>query len=322
MLLALGARGAGTIALPGVGVEVAVPVELEHVPVELVGTRLDDVADDPARDVPDVGGVVVGLDTDLGDGVGARLVADAVVHGVVDLDPVHHEVVGLLPVAVDVGTRAGPAVRGVGLAAGIGSDGAGQEEGQLARVAAVQGQRLHGLAGKHLAHRRGFRLKDRRLRPDFHRVLEGPDLELEVHAGDLLRFERDRLRGRGLEARQLRLDHIGADRDGGDGVVSGLVGHRRIGHVRGLVDGADCHARSGGATRVGDDPGDRGRAGLGVRGRGREDEDEAEAECGQDARKTGGVNRDRHISSSFVVRCDVSGGNAMPIGDAVKTKMR
>src|SRR5262249_37611536 len=151
---------------PGVRVELAVAVELEDVSAEDVGPRLDDVADDPPGHVADVGRVVVGLDAYLGQRVRARLVTDAVVHRVVDLDPVDHEVVRLLPVAVDVGTGAGAPVGGIGLGARVGRDRAGQQEGELARVAAVERQRLDGLAGEDLAHGRRLRLQDRGLGGD------------------------------------------------------------------------------------------------------------------------------------------------------------
>src|SRR6185436_11451945 len=134
--------------------------------LEVVGAGLDDVADDAAGHVADVGRVVVRLHADLGEGVRARLVADAVVHGVVDLDAVHHEVVRLLTVPVDVRTRAVASVRGIGLAAGVGGDGPGQQEGQAAGEAAVEGQRLDRLAGKDLAHGGRLRLEDGRFRRD------------------------------------------------------------------------------------------------------------------------------------------------------------
>jgi len=56
------ARGAAAVAIPRVRVEIAVPIELEHVAADLVGARLDHVADHAARDVAGVGRVVVGLD--------------------------------------------------------------------------------------------------------------------------------------------------------------------------------------------------------------------------------------------------------------------
>src|SRR6185503_12750375 len=54
VLLALGPRGPGAVALPGIRVEAAVAVELEDVPLEVVGPGLDDVADDAAGHVADV----------------------------------------------------------------------------------------------------------------------------------------------------------------------------------------------------------------------------------------------------------------------------
>src|SRR4029078_8445588 len=51
VLLALGAGGAGAVALPGIRVEAAVAVELEDVALEVVGAGADDGRDYGARAV-------------------------------------------------------------------------------------------------------------------------------------------------------------------------------------------------------------------------------------------------------------------------------
>ena len=114
----------GAVVGPGVRVEVAVAVELEHVPAELVRAGLDDVADHGAGDVADVGRVVVRLHADLGEGVGARLVGDPVVDRLVHVDAVDQEVVRLLAVAVDVGPVRRRPLPGVGEGLRVRRDGA------------------------------------------------------------------------------------------------------------------------------------------------------------------------------------------------------
>ena len=94
----LGGRRA--VVGPGVGVHRAVAVEVEEVALEPVRPRLDDVADDGAGHVAGVGGVVVGLDADLRQRVGAGLVGDEIVDRLVHVDAVDRVVVGLLAVAV------------------------------------------------------------------------------------------------------------------------------------------------------------------------------------------------------------------------------
>ena len=100
VLLALRLGRARAVVLPAVRVDVAVAVELEHVAAELVGAGLDDAAEHGAAHVAGVGRVVVGLDADLGERVGAGLVGDAVVDGLVHVEAVEHVVVRLLAVAV------------------------------------------------------------------------------------------------------------------------------------------------------------------------------------------------------------------------------
>src|SRR5262249_14470205 len=103
VLLPLLLRRARSIVLPGVRVEVAVPIELEGVAAELIRPRLDDARDDRAADIAGIGGVVVRFDADLRERVRTRLVRDAVVDGLVDVEAVDREVVRLLAVPVDEG---------------------------------------------------------------------------------------------------------------------------------------------------------------------------------------------------------------------------
>src|SRR6185436_606618 len=185
VLLALLFRRPRSIVLPGVRVEIAVPVELEGTAAERVGSRFQDARDDGAADVAGIGRVVVRLDADLGQRVRARLVGDAVVDRLVDVEAVDGEVVRLLPIAVhEWPVRIDRA--DVREAARIVGHGAGQEQRQLRRVAAVERQGLYRGARDDLADGRGLGLQDRRQRFDLHRLLELTHGHLQVEARDLV----------------------------------------------------------------------------------------------------------------------------------------
>ena len=114
------------------------------------------VADDRARHVAGVGRVVVGLDADLGQRVGTRLVRDEVVDRLVHVHAVDRVVVGLLAVAVDVRPAAAE-VADRGERARVRRDHAGQQQRELPGVAAVERQRAQRRARDDLAHRRRSR---------------------------------------------------------------------------------------------------------------------------------------------------------------------
>ena len=257
----------GPVVLPRVRVEVAVPVELEHVAPEPVGSRLEDAADHRAGHVADVGGVVVGLDADLRERVGVRLVRDPVVHRLGHVHAVEQVAVGLLAVAVDVRAPAAAAVARRVEAAGVRRQRTRHQQRQLARVAAVERQRRHGLGRDDLSDRRGLRLQDLTGPLDLDRLLDLAHGHLEIEPCDLLRLEPDGL-GRGRpEPRQFGLDDVGADGHRGDRVVAGLVGDGHVTDVGSLVGGRDGDARQGAAGLIENEAGDRRRAGLRARRR-------------------------------------------------------
>jgi hypothetical protein len=260
-------RRIGSNVVPGVRVEVAVAVELERVPSHEIRPGLDHVADDGAGDVPGVGGVVVGLDADLGERVRAGLIGHEVVDRFVHVDAVDDVVVRLLAIAVHVRPPA-PEIANRGERSRVDGDDARQQQRQLPGVAAVQRQADDGRARDHLADRRRFGLQQRRHPHDLHRFLDRAELQLEVHPQDLFRLDADRPRRRGFEARQLRLEHVSPDRHRRDCVVARLVRHGRVIDVCRLVGRRHRGPRHGRAALIGDDAGERPGAGLsrGVRG--------------------------------------------------------
>ena len=277
VLPALRLGRARAVVRPGVRVHAAVPVELEHAAFDKIRAGFDDVADDRARHVPDVGGVVVRLDADLGQRVGAGLVRDEVVDRLVHVDAVDHVVVGLLPVPVHVRPAAAADVAGAGECARIRRHDAGQEQRELAGVPAVQRQRVERRARNDLADRRRLGLQNRRHARDLDRLFERADLQLEVDPQNLLRFELNGLRRRRLEPGKLRLDHVRPNRERRHGVVAGFVGDGGVQHVRGLIGGGHGRTRHGRAGLIGDDARQRSCASLSQRGGG-SDQSEGEQE--------------------------------------------
>ena len=266
VLPALLLGGTGAVVLPGVGVHGAVPVELEHVAAHLVGARLDHVGDQGPAHIADIGRVVVRLDGDLGQRVGRRLIGHAIVERLVDVEAVDREVVGLLAVAVHERPVHVDAAD-VRETARVVGDGAGQEQRQLAGITAVERQRLHRGAGDDLAHGGGLGLQDRRRPGDFHHLLHRADRQAEVEPGHLPRLHRDAGAVGGAEAREFRLDRIGADVQRRNRVVAGAVGGGGVGDAGLRIGGRDEYARQRPAGLIEHQPGDAGRPDLGGRRR-------------------------------------------------------
>ena len=254
------------VVLPGVRVEARVPIELKGASRQGVGPGLDDAAHNRAAHVAHVRRIVVRLHADLGDGVGAGLIGNAVVDGLVRVQTVHREVVRLLAVAIDERPVHVDRTDVVEAARAWGEH-AREEQGELAGVSTVQGQGLHGVPRDDLSHRGGLGLEHGGHRGHFDGVLEGSHRHLEVDTRGLLGLDVQRLGGRGLEAFQFRFHDVGAHGHVGDGVVAHSVGGGRVGHVpreihgrnRGPGDGRSAFVlheasdRAADALRVGRD---------------------------------------------------------------------
>ena len=265
---------AGPVGRPRRRRQLVVAPVVEAVAADAVGSRLDDHVDDRPGDVAELGRVVVGLDADLLHRVRARLVGDQVVDGVVHVDAVEHEVVGLFALAVDVGPAAAGVLQAVERAR-IGRGDAGGEERGGRQVAALHRQLLDLIALQRLPDDRVLGLQHRAGGDDLDLFLDAADLELEVDAGGLRGRQ---LHGRldALEAGQLDLHDIAGDRHAGDDIGAGVVGDAGVVDVGRLIGCRDGDAGDGAAAVVGDDAGQRGQAGLGRDGR-RRDEPEAQA---------------------------------------------
>ena len=147
---------AGPVGRPRRRRQLVVAPVVEAVAADVVGSRLDDHVDDRPGDVAELGRVVVGLDADLLHRVRARLVGDQVVDGVVHVDAVEHEVVGLFALAVDVGPAAAGVLQAVERARIGRGDPGGVERGGR-QVAALHRQLLDLIASAASARRRRSR---------------------------------------------------------------------------------------------------------------------------------------------------------------------
>jgi hypothetical protein len=101
-----------------------------------------------------------------------------------------------------------------------------------------------------------------RLAGDVHRLRGATDLELELEGHDAGAGERDVAPLRRLESRELRLDGVGARRQGVD-PERALRGTRRAPDSPGvLIRGGDRHARQRGISLIVNRAGDRRRGQL------------------------------------------------------------
>jgi hypothetical protein len=266
VLLAIRFRRMRPVVGPRVRVHAAVAVELERIAAKQIRSGLDDVADDRPRHVPGVGGIVVGLDADLGERVRTWLIRDEIVDRLVHVDAVNRVIVGLFAIAVDIRTSTAAGIADARERTRIRRDRAGQQQGQLTGIAAVERKCAQRGAGNDLPDCRRLRLEHRRIALDFDRLLETAKFQFEVEPHHLLGFHLNRLGRRRLEPGELRLDDVGADRKRGHRVAARLVRDRGVGHIRGLIGRGDGCARHGRAALIADDARERGGAGLSKEG--------------------------------------------------------
>ncbi len=183
-------RGApGETVGPGVGVEDVVTDELEGVTVKLVGAGLDGDADDAAKVVAVGSRGVLGDEIELLDGIDTGREGDLVVVDLVVVHAVEDVAVGLLAVAVDVGTSALEAGLRTGEAARVGGDGAGREQRELLVVAGGERQGDVGVCVEDGTDVAGIGLEERRRTGDFDGLGGLSDGEGDVDAGSLCLVE-------------------------------------------------------------------------------------------------------------------------------------
>ena len=225
------------------GVELLVAEELEGGAVEVVGPGLEVDVDDAAHGAAVLGGVGVGLDLELLDGVDGGLDHLAAALGAGELvgvvvDAVDHEVVlGDL--------HAAGAEAAVAAAAG-GLDGAGREQGELVVLAAVEGHVDDAAVVDHLALAGFDGVELQGVGGDDDVLGDGADFKGEIEFGPLIDREDDAGTSDGLEALLLDGDGVGAGLQQGNGVVAIGVGLGLSGDVGGDVgDGNACRGHDG-----------------------------------------------------------------------------
>ena len=240
-------------------VEPVVAVEVERFAVHRVGPR-------PGGDVDDRAGIPAVLraegrvvDLELGHRVDRRLEGDLRVRQVVQVDAVHHEVDGRLPVArrhegersLAAQRRAQPRVLRRRAAAG-------HQRPEVDEMPAVQRNLLDRLLGHDLADRDGRRLDERRRAGHGDVFRDCANTQLQIEGDGLGGPDRD-LALLVRKPFEMRGDLVGAGRERGRHELAGGIGHDvalLIG--RGLAE-HNRHARHDGALRIGDGSLDRGR---------------------------------------------------------------
>ena len=192
-------------------VQAVAAIELEERPVDGVGSRLGDGADDGPRRAPVLGRVVVGDDLDLLDGFGAHVRARGAL-GVARQVRVRH--------AVDqVEVLRAPRPRHRQLVPHPGEDGgtgralddARVEEQQLRQVAVDDRQVLHLPLVDQVRDRRRDRLHQRGVGRHHQLLLDRRHPQRQVHHRRAADHQRDALADRRPEARQARRHLVGAD---------------------------------------------------------------------------------------------------------------
>jgi hypothetical protein len=134
----------------------------------LVRPGLDGAANHRARDVAELGRVVVGFDADLCQRVGAGLIRQQIIDRLVHVDAIQRVVVLLLALAIDEWAPCTEVLR-LRKAVGLGRDHARQEQGELREIAAVERHALDRGPRYDLADDRILSLEDR---------IDGSDFDL------------------------------------------------------------------------------------------------------------------------------------------------
>src|ERR1700733_7245486 len=215
--------------------------------MELVGSGFDGDADDAAEVVAIGGWRVLGDEVELLDGVDAGGEGYVVVVDLVVIHAIEDVVVGLLAVAVDVGASDLEARLRAGKGAGVQSDGAGREQGELVVVACGKGQSDIGASVENCAKVAVIGLEERRCACDFDGLRGLSNGQRNVDSCGLLLVEREGwtlCRGESLGC---DLERVLTYREGGKIVGAGGAGSGVIGGASGDLAGCDLRACDDGA---------------------------------------------------------------------------
>ncbi len=263
------ALGPGAIVEVAVRVHFIVAQKLEDIAVQLIGPALDRHDYARAADVAVFAASVAGDHLHFFQGVDVGLVADTVADCFAGFHAVEQEVVGLLPIAVDLWAAAAALESGRSAHHGRRrTDGARDQQRQRREVAAVQRKRRELDGVDRIARRRRLRLKNRRGAADLDGLCHLANFHLEVDAGNLVDFEREGAHGGSLEAAVLGGDVIASDREKRQVVNARAVSLRRVGQCRAGVGGHHLYIGDSGAAGVGHRSGDRCSHVLGMPERG------------------------------------------------------
>ncbi len=252
------------------GGQAARPVEPVGAAAVLVRAALADEVDHAAAGAAELGRGVGGDDLELLQGLGGGEEDHRVDQALVVVDAVVVVGVALLAHAVDGQGRAadfavaeglGVARGAAGVAAGDAAVDAGGQGGQLGEVAAVERQVLDLAGVDDRADGRGALVDDGRGAHHLDHLAHLAELEAQVEAGHVVDLQ-GHARADGLEAAQLGLDGVGADRQGGEDVVPLGVRDDGLGRVRGGVGGRHRDAGHRRAALVLDLPFHPGRGAL------------------------------------------------------------
>ena len=232
------------------GVQFVVAQILPQVAVDLVGARLDDGVHDGSVAAPEFGGIGVGFDLELGDGVDRRLhhigrAIEDVAQIRIVVDSVQQKII--LQRARTVGAEA---VCSFDARSGLGGSHAHAKQSELRIIASVQRKRVDALRVHHLAEFRGLSLQLRTFARNCHDFGCHARLQIQVHAHAILYVHLHRFSHRLLESLLLDRDCVTADLKRTRDIFPSIVGGK--GHRNAAIDigHGDLRSRDHRAARV------------------------------------------------------------------------
>ena len=212
----------------------------------LVRSALDGHHDRAAADVTELAATVTGDDFYFFECIHVRLIAHAVVDGVIHVHTIEQKIIRLLAVAIHLRTRTGAHETGRSVhRVRAGGNGAGHQLRQRNGIASIQHHVGQIAAGDCVARGRRFRLQNRCDVGYFDGDTRVADLQADIQAGDLVDFELERSDDRPLKALVFHRDGVVTDRKEENVVDARLVGGGGELYV--------CAGIGGGHFRVGND---------------------------------------------------------------------